>query len=897
MPNDDLCVNKVYNSKTIFCRNGHMITHRDKKPYECHFSDCDKSYSDMRSLKRHLENHHGVPVSSSSSHHTPSNSSQLVSIATSSNLVEDRNNNMKGIAPPERPSSAPSATPEVRTRARIRSNSCEDIPSTQTDREAVTEKVSGVDIKKELEDDVFKESYSKSNEFDTSAKESLPPANDMSNISGNHVQGQATHDPNLTNLRNPALQQWAGNRFARPNFQGPWNAAQAQWNNAQLVASMGMAQQRANMPFVVGYRQAFQQLYQTGYYPGGPNDPNAQMEPVNKKSKQELLATSQNAFAQNALQMFASMAAQRTPIPTDVMLQQGQMGCFSDNQSAQNKPTNPAAIAIAAAKAGSMFCAPGQDVRLYGAQPGAAQWQDVIKEEHVTNECDATQKNSKTNLDHGKNRYKSSEVDVKPGPFFEHSKASGIDELHIAVNEESTSQEGGTSPNKISVLAVNVTSNTSKGSPAVSPRRKQKPHPGPIIIPASVNNKVTHSVTFTGSTTRAVSPVRMEYHNAPIYTPPPMLSPRSIFFTGTTCATPRSAAPLTPGRLLLSSRRLSTADGVKEDVTDETMPILEPKINVGPQFQADVPKTIEPRENAQKDEHRATLMWAPLKEDKNKKKEVENYLDMACSTALFGGSSNKEYAAHILHRTRGSIKEAVRLLLSRRHILRADDPNADYHYTGSTRWFAKERLKFREAYRTKGKNFNLIQKEIGTKSVKQCVEFYYLWKATNREGFRARTRYVEVESEQDEEETSTPSVFETSQLTGLTEASFQCDYPQCNARFPSRQALNGHIRVHGGSFGKPLEVRRTKTKPPVIITPSLHRNSSVTPQKRKPSPSPASQQSTGAPSDGVPLQFACKVCGRVFSKVKSRSAHMKTHVPKKPDEHKRINPPALVANA
>ena len=35
-----------------------MVTHRDKKPYECSFTDCDKSYCDMRSLRRHLENHH-----------------------------------------------------------------------------------------------------------------------------------------------------------------------------------------------------------------------------------------------------------------------------------------------------------------------------------------------------------------------------------------------------------------------------------------------------------------------------------------------------------------------------------------------------------------------------------------------------------------------------------------------------------------------------------------------------------------------------------------------------------------------------------------------------------------------------------------------------------------------
>ena len=63
-------------------------------------------------------------------------------------------------------------------------------------------------------------------------------------------------------------------------------------------------------------------------------------------------------------------------------------------------------------------------------------------------------------------------------------------------------------------------------------------------------------------------------------------------------------------------------------------------------------------------------------------------------------------------------QEAVRLLLSRRHILRADDPNADYHYSGSVRWTAKERLAFRQAYRTKGKLFSAIQKEVSTQDLR-----------------------------------------------------------------------------------------------------------------------------------------------------------------------------------
>ena len=38
--------------------NGHMLTHEDKKPFECKAPGCDKSYCDSRSLKRHVESQH-----------------------------------------------------------------------------------------------------------------------------------------------------------------------------------------------------------------------------------------------------------------------------------------------------------------------------------------------------------------------------------------------------------------------------------------------------------------------------------------------------------------------------------------------------------------------------------------------------------------------------------------------------------------------------------------------------------------------------------------------------------------------------------------------------------------------------------------------------------------------
>jgi len=62
-----LSVTKCLNVVAVFCRNGHIMTHASKKPYECKYVGCDKSYCDARSLKRHLENQHQQPIDSCSS--------------------------------------------------------------------------------------------------------------------------------------------------------------------------------------------------------------------------------------------------------------------------------------------------------------------------------------------------------------------------------------------------------------------------------------------------------------------------------------------------------------------------------------------------------------------------------------------------------------------------------------------------------------------------------------------------------------------------------------------------------------------------------------------------------------------------------------------------------------
>jgi len=51
---------------------------------------------------------------------------------------------------------------------------------------------------------------------------------------------------------------------------------------------------------------------------------------------------------------------------------------------------------------------------------------------------------------------------------------------------------------------------------------------------------------------------------------------------------------------------------------------------------------------------------------------------------------------------------------------------------------------------------------------------------------------------QDDEEVPPTPTAAVAPLSTLREPVFECDYPECRARFVSRQALNGHIRVHGG---------------------------------------------------------------------------------------------------
>ncbi|XP_008821539.1 transcriptional-regulating factor 1 isoform X3 [Nannospalax galili] len=423
-------------------------------------------------------------------------------------------------------------------------------------------------------------------------------------------------------------------------------------------------------------------------------------------------------------------------------------------------------------------------------------------------------------------------------------------------------------------------------------------------------------------------------HELPPYTPPPMLSPvrqGSGLFSNVLISGHGPGAhpqlpltPLTPTpRVLLC--RSSSIDGSNVTVTpgpgEQTVDV-EPRINIGLRFQAEIPELQDISALAQ-DTHKATLVWKPWPELENQdlQHRVENLLNLCCSSALPGGGTNSEFALHSLFEAKGDVMATLEMLLLRKPVRLKCHPLANYHYAGSDKWSSLERKLFNKALATYSKDFIFVQKMVKSKTVAQCVEYYYTWKKIMRLGRKHRTRLAETiddcmtseeeeeveEEEEDpeedrkstkEEESEVPKSPEpppapvlaptegpTLQALSQPSGSFICEMPNCGAVFSSRQALNGHARIHGGTN----QVTKTRGAVPSGKQKPGGTQSGCCSVKSSPSHS-----TTSGETDPTTI-FPCKECGKVFFKIKSRNAHMKTHRQQEEQQRQKAQKAAFAA--
>ena len=169
---------------------------------------------------------------------------------------------------------------------------------------------------------------------------------------------------------------------------------------------------------------------------------------------------------------------------------------------------------------------------------------------------------------------------------------------------------------------------------------------------------------------------------------------------------------------------------------------------IGKDHQADIPDQIIKCEEAFDMEEKGVLVWSP--DDLFDEKSVEDYLQVASSCAILQGSHNEELALELLHNHSGKVFSALQDLLSLTNRTPDEDTlsidtdfedeseESDMDMDAGTAaqsqrmkaipWTEHEVNTFYEGLVKYKKNFSKISHFVETKTVKECVEFYYLWK-------------------------------------------------------------------------------------------------------------------------------------------------------------------------
>ncbi|XP_068873562.1 mitotic deacetylase-associated SANT domain protein [Aphelocoma coerulescens] len=450
---------------------------------------------------------------------------------------------------------------------------------------------------------------------------------------------------------------------------------------------------------------------------------------------------------------------------------------------------------------------------------------------------------------------------------------------------------------------------------------KQRPRPEPLFIPPKAGTFIAPPVysNITPYQSHLRSPVRLADHPSdrnfelPPYTPPPILSPvregSGLYFNAILSSSGHSVPPpMTPKsghRTLLRSNSSEVTPPILTVVGEATPVSIEPRINVGTRFQAEIP-SLQDRALAEADEHKAELVWQPwgdLETNKVTQENVENLLSAACSSIFPGAGTNQELALHFLHEEKGSILGALTKLLLKNPVRPPTHPLADYHYTGSDKWKVAEKKLFNKGIAIYKKDFFLVQKLIKTKTVAQCVEFYYTYKKQVKIGRNGTLIFGDIDganerSMKDEAEVDIKSSHRFARVLPLRRDIFSEEQGHVEEeeeeeeeeeaeegldnRKRSADALKDEQTLQDGVIANDTNMRRQEA---TVMSRIGRKPRETTVKPRKPITAPVQRKKrkqkiksdATSKTQNTENTFPCKKCGRVFYKVKSRSAHMKSH--------------------
>ncbi|XP_068276939.1 mesoderm induction early response protein 2 isoform X4 [Nyctibius grandis] len=183
------------------------------------------------------------------------------------------------------------------------------------------------------------------------------------------------------------------------------------------------------------------------------------------------------------------------------------------------------------------------------------------------------------------------------------------------------------------------------------------------------------------------------------------------------------------------------ASSMAEDSEEDSIPSNECKkeIMVGPQYQATVPMLHLNRHGEKAYENEDQLLWDPniLPE-----REVEEFLYRAVKRRWDELSSSSLPEGEMVKDNEQALYELVKCSFNAEEALRRLRFNVKVIRDELCAWSEEECRNFEHGFRVHGKNFHLIQaNKVRTRSVGECVEYYYMWKKSERyDYFTQQTR-------------------------------------------------------------------------------------------------------------------------------------------------------------
>ncbi|KAK6754248.1 hypothetical protein RB195_013318 [Necator americanus] len=351
-------------------------------------------------------------------------------------------------------------------------------------------------------------------------------------------------------------------------------------------------------------------------------------------------------------------------------------------------------------------------------------------------------------------------------------------------------------------------------------------------------------------------------------------------------------------------RKASCISDYYYDVPIDTRPKMSdaiPHINIGREYQARVRKWNDRKihdSELEAIEDRDEIVFSPEILRDIEKDQIEAFELLACSQAIPRPGRNKELALHLLMENKGNIEAAVA------DLLRSDTLDWEQYqiiygstYLDSTQWTPEEVNAFQDAIYKTEKDFHQVAQELPSKTVRECVEFYYTWKKACPDDYRKlrnlrrKRQLLELNLQQMDEGAPAKKVSVDENVSSDAESDATAP-SYCGQDLFELRGRTGSFISQPTACMSPLRDPTTvsaaslsqsllglRPSPPLKDLSGLQRNY----QPSAPRSQPHASSSTGGKKGAQPSAdgfFHCRLCDKCFEKVKSLNAHMKSHAMK-----------------